>query len=79
MRKIDEHLAPESLDYTFFAPASRISPVSRTDFNNACGRRQVLPPAGAGPSTIGTEDCTVALLDEIETGTRRGRVFQFVN
>lgn len=78
MRKAYERLAPQDFDYTFIAPASIIAPGTRTGSYRA-GGRQVLTATDGGPSTISAEDYAVAVLDEIETGKRRGQIFQVAN
>ncbi len=78
MRKTYERLAPKGFDYTFVAPASLIAPGERTGQYRTAWREAMVAADGS-PSTISAEDYAVALLDEVETGARRGTAFQVAN
>ncbi|MGI3187364.1 NAD(P)-dependent oxidoreductase [Nioella aestuarii] len=78
MRKSYERLSQKGLDYTFIAPASLIAPGERTGQYRTSWRQAMAAPDGS-LSTISAEDYAVAMLDEVETGARRGTAFQVAN
>jgi len=78
MRKTYEQLSQKGMDYTFIAPASLIAPGDRTG-QYRTSWRQAMAAADGSPSTISAEDYAVAMLDEVETGARRGTAFQVAN
>lgn len=78
MRAAYEDLAVRGLDYTYIAPAALIEPGERTGQYRSSQTREALADAG-GMSRISAEDYAVALLDELESGARRGTLFQVAN
>lgn len=78
MRLTFDRLSDKMFDYTFIAPASLIAPGERTG-QYRTSWRQAMAAADGGPSTISAEDYAVAMLDEVETGARRGTAFQVAN